>query len=46
MFNVNFAIPITNNSIINHLVFFKFLLKIKRISKKLEYENVKTLWYI
>ena len=45
MLSVNFAIPINNNSVLNHLIFFKFLLKLKRISKKLEYQNVKNLWY-
>ena len=43
MLSVNFAIPINNNSVLNHLIFFKFLLKLKRISKKLEYQNVKNL---
>ena len=41
---VNFAIPTASNNIFAQLFFIKFITKTKKITKNIEYNNLKNLW--
>lgn len=43
-YTVNFAIPTSSDNLFTQLFFIKFLVKTKKITKNIEYSNLKNLW--
>ena len=44
LYTVDFALPITNDSVFMHLFFVRFIIYIKKISTSIHWENKKNMW--